>query len=72
MFVELSENIKNLLFNDGELKIFNRWGNLIYENKSYANNWAPKNISDGVYFYIFYYPSLSKQYQGFLHVFDAD
>ncbi len=64
--------IKNLLFNDGELKIFNRWGTLIYENNSYANNWAPKNITDGVYFYIFYYPSLSKQYQGFLHVFNGD
>ena len=55
--------IKNLLFNDGELKIFNRWGNLIYENKSYANNWAPKNISDGVYFYIFYYPWSQNTYK---------
>jgi len=38
------------------LQIFNRWGNLIYENVDYQNDWSGKTeknkeIEDGVYFY---------------------
>lgn len=37
------------------LKIFNRWGNLIYENENYQNDWSgtSKNnqVNEGVYFY---------------------
>jgi gliding motility-associated-like protein len=34
------------------LLIFNRWGNKIYESYDYQNDWGPRDISDGTYFYI--------------------
>ena len=37
---------------ESSLLIFNRWGNKIYESNDYQNNWGPKDISDGTYFYI--------------------
>lgn len=37
---------------NSELLIFNRWGKMIYGNKSYANDWSPTDYSDGTYYYI--------------------
>ncbi len=39
-------------------KVFNRWGNLVYEVKNYANQWYGQNddnetLADGTYFIIF-------------------
>ncbi|MDX2189863.1 MAG: S8 family serine peptidase [Bacteroidota bacterium] len=33
------------------LKIFNRWGTIVYESNNYKNNWNGENLPDGVYFY---------------------
>jgi gliding motility-associated-like protein len=40
-----------------KLQVFNRWGNLIYENENYANDWSGTTksgqvLNDGVYFYM--------------------
>lgn len=49
--------IKNLEDYDAvHLQIFNRWGNLIYENEDYQNDWSGttannNKLNDGVYFY---------------------
>ncbi|MCC7301046.1 MAG: gliding motility-associated C-terminal domain-containing protein [Bacteroidia bacterium] len=44
---------KNLeAYPGSRLMIYNRWGNLIYENGSYANDWNAKNVSDGTYYFI--------------------
>jgi gliding motility-associated-like protein len=37
---------------ENELKVFNRWGALIYEKKGYDNSWTASGFSDGTYFYI--------------------
>jgi len=49
----------DVLFFDGleyypgsSLLVFNRWGNKIYENDDYQNDWSPSDIADGTYFYI--------------------
>ena len=34
------------------LKVFNRWGNLLYESNDYQNNWEPTNLAKGTYFYL--------------------
>jgi photosystem II stability/assembly factor-like uncharacterized protein len=33
------------------LNVYNRWGEIIYSNQSYENNWSPAEISGGQYFY---------------------
>ncbi|GEO05617.1 hypothetical protein AAE02nite_32810 [Adhaeribacter aerolatus] len=34
-----------------DLKIFNRWGKQVYEQKNYQNNWGGTGLSDGIYYY---------------------
>lgn len=35
------------------LHIFNRWGNTVYQSKSYQNNWSATGLSEGTYYYQF-------------------
>ena len=48
--------IKNSNDWDINLQVFNRWGNLVYKEDNYQNNWDGKYkgnpLSDGVYYYI--------------------
>ena len=39
-------------FPDSKMQIFNRWGNEVYNSKSYQNNWDGGESPDGVYFFI--------------------
>ena len=34
-----------------DLRIFNRWGKLVYEQQNYQNTWRGEGISDGIYYY---------------------
>jgi gliding motility-associated-like protein len=43
---------------DNQFKVFNRWGNLVYEKDSYLNEWFGQDmdgntLSDGTYFVVF-------------------
>jgi gliding motility-associated-like protein len=33
-------------------QIFNRWGNLVFEDKDYDGSWSAVDIPDGVYYYV--------------------
>ncbi len=53
-----------------KLEVFNRWGNLVYENDDYKNNWAGKNLAgedltDDTYYYTLVIAK-TKVYKGFL------
>ncbi|MCB0762656.1 MAG: gliding motility-associated C-terminal domain-containing protein, partial [Flavobacteriales bacterium] len=50
-------------FPQSRLEIYNRWGNLIYEDDNYRNNWDGDGAAEGTYFYIFY-RSDGKEYSG--------
>ncbi len=44
--------VKNLIaFPNSDLKIFNRWGNIVYESGNYDNKWDGDDLPDGTYFY---------------------
>jgi len=49
------------------LKVFNRWGGLVYSSDDYQNNWNGDRTSDGVYYY-----QLSKsgkeEYKGWVQI----
>jgi gliding motility-associated-like protein len=35
-----------------EVKIYNRWGTLVYESDAYKNDWDGGNLKTGTYFYL--------------------
>ncbi len=39
-------------FPNSTLLIYNRWGNKIYEDLNYQNNWNGGSVNDGTYYYI--------------------
>lgn len=41
-------------FPNSRILIYNRWGNLIYENANYLNNWNAMDVNDGVYYFVLY------------------
>jgi hypothetical protein len=56
--------IKNLPENsNSQLKIYNRWGVLVYETENYDNQWAGP---PGIYFYEFHALNISKQ--GYINI----
>jgi gliding motility-associated-like protein len=58
--IENLEGFKNV-----SLKIFNRWGRLLYQNDDYQNTWDGGNATDGTYFYVLFIPTASiKDYKG--------
>ena len=47
----------NDLYPDHTVRIYNRWGNLVYETQNYENNewsgqWDGQDVPDGTYFYV--------------------
>ena len=46
-----------------QLQIFNRWGNVVYTQNDYQDNWDASNLSEGVYFYVFSLPD-GQSYKG--------
>jgi subtilisin-like proprotein convertase family protein len=35
------------------LKVYNRWGTLVYENENYDNTWTGEGLAEGTYYYVF-------------------
>ena len=49
------EGVEN--YPENNLKIYNRWGNLVFEEDGYRNtwrgDWVGTDLPDGTYFYLF-------------------
>ncbi len=56
--------IEGILGTDNTVRIFNRWGQKVYEANNYANNWAAADVSDGTYFYEVKISTEPKPYTG--------
>jgi hypothetical protein len=46
-------NTEILKFPGSVLKVYNRWGSLVYENENYDNSWNGEGLAEGTYYYIF-------------------
>jgi gliding motility-associated-like protein len=58
-------NVPYLEYIEGNtLRIWNRWGSLVYEKESYKNDWDGNDLSDGVYFYEVLIPYIKNPYKG--------
>ncbi len=60
---------------DNNLKVFNRWGNLVFEQDNYQNKWEGtwdgNDLPDGTYFYIFKVTDQGREriFRGYLDIF---
>src|SRR5690606_1612391 len=43
--------INGLYRGGSSVKVFNRWGNLVFSSANYANTWRGGGLPDGTYFY---------------------
>lgn len=50
-------------FPGNHLRVFNRWGQPIYEASSYKNTWRASGVPEGTYFYVLKLPN-GKEYTG--------
>ena len=37
-----------IYYQSAEVLVYNRWGDLVYEDTSYATDWVPSDLNDGV------------------------
>jgi len=59
------------LFGDNSLKIYNRWGQLVFDRENYENNWVGRNLRgkdlpNDTYFYMLEIKEYNKSYNGFI------
>lgn len=44
--------VENLeYYTNGKLKVFNRWGQVVFESNEYKNDWIPSSLEGGTYYY---------------------
>jgi gliding motility-associated-like protein len=53
------------------LRVYDRWGVLVYMDTDYQNNWNGNGVTGGIYFYIIELTdgTIPAQYNGFLHIY---
>jgi gliding motility-associated-like protein len=39
-------------FGSNQLKVYDRWGKIVYQKANYQNDWDAKDCNDGTYFYV--------------------
>jgi|JI10StandDraft_1071094.scaffolds.fasta_scaffold132662_2 gliding motility-associated-like protein len=60
--------VEGITGTNNTVKIFNRWGRLVYEAKNYRNNWNGGSVSDGTYYYEIIVEGAPKPYTGHLTI----
>ncbi|WP_068836866.1 gliding motility-associated C-terminal domain-containing protein [Pontibacter akesuensis] len=58
----LQQDTENLIL------IYNRWGKLVYQSKSYQNDWSAAGLPNGSYFYVLQHLKTNRQYKGWVEV----
>lgn len=52
-------------FDNLSLKVFNRWGNLVYDDDDYQNDWKADGLEEGTYYYIAVVPNGGPSLEGY-------
>ncbi|MCB0766602.1 MAG: gliding motility-associated C-terminal domain-containing protein [Flavobacteriales bacterium] len=56
--------IEGITSTTNTVKVFNRWGQVVFEANNYRNNWAAIDVPDGTYFYEVVVDRHDKPYTG--------
>ncbi len=54
-------------YNDVVLRVFDRWGKLVYEDANYENDWGADDQGEGTYYYTVELPN-GDSYSGYLTI----
>lgn len=54
-------------FPNSKLKIFNRWGTIVFESNNYNNTWKADDVAGGTYYYIFERAD-EKDFSGYIEI----
>lgn len=61
--------VQNLqLYQEAQLRIYNRWGQEVYEAKPYTNDFRGMDLPAGTYFYYFELPGTMEPQRGFIEI----
>lgn len=60
--------LQGLVAADHALQIFNQWGSMVFESKSYQNNWPERDFSSGIYYYFLRQNVTGKTYKGWVEL----
>jgi hypothetical protein len=60
--------IRGMFKGEWAIEIYNRWGDRVYKNEKYNNEWGGDNVVDGIYYYSLKNPGRDKEYKGWLQV----
>lgn len=61
-------HIEGIQFVDNNVRVFDRWGKLVFEAKNYRNSWEARDLPDGTYFYEIIVDDKPKPYTGSLTI----
>lgn len=64
--------IQGILATKSTVRIFNRWGQVVFEQVNYQNNWSAPDLPDGTYFYEVHVDSKPDPYTGTVTVLSND
>jgi gliding motility-associated-like protein len=56
--------IEGITYTNNTVRVFNRWGNVVYETRNYRNTWKANDVPDGTYFYEINVERHDKPYTG--------
>lgn len=60
--------IRGMYPGEWSIEIYNRWGDRVYKNEQYNNEWGGDNVTNGIYFYSLKSKKKSKEYKGWVQV----
>jgi hypothetical protein len=64
--------VENLKPNKWILEIFNRWGDRIYYNPAYNNEFKPEGIETGIYYYSLNHVEGKKSFKGWVQIIKSE
>src|SRR5690606_23493129 len=61
-------HIEGIQYTKNTVKVYNRWGQVVFEANNYRNNWRAQDIPDGTYFYVIIVERHEEPYIGHLTI----
>ncbi|TAH24884.1 MAG: gliding motility-associated C-terminal domain-containing protein [Cytophagales bacterium] len=60
--------VRGIYKGEWSLEVYNRWGDRVYLNSRYANDWNGDNVEAGVYYYDLKHPTKARKYKGWVQI----